>query len=102
MYLYNLTIKIEKDMIEEWLPWMSNSFIPQVLSTIDFDAHKFCRLISHPDLDGETFALQLFTNKQEVLNDFHENHESKLQTILFQKFGNRLVFFPTVMEIISE
>ncbi len=100
MILYNLTIKIENDIHEEWIKWMQEEFIPQALKTDTFSDHRFCRLLGLQEMDGITYALQLFCQNIETLQDFQQHEEQALQRTLVEKYPNRLVFFPTAMEVL--
>ena len=33
MYIYNVTVSIEKSLADEWLTWMKTIHIPEVLAT---------------------------------------------------------------------
>lgn len=100
MILYNLTIKIEEDIEEEWLEWMQIEFIPKAMSTDTFSDHRLCRLLNLDELDGATYALQLFCKNMDQLKAFQNQEEQELQLKLVRKFPNRLVFFPTAMEVL--
>lgn len=100
MILYNLTIKIEPGIKEEWLNWMTTTFIPLTMESELFTDHKLCRLLDLEEMDGITFALQLFCPHKKQLDAFRSEHEQPLQHRLLQEFPNKLVFFPTAMEIL--
>ncbi len=100
MILYNLTIKIEPSIKQEWLDWMQSDFIPLALNNSVFIDHKLCRLIGLEESDGITYALQLFCQSAEQLNAFKNNMEAPLHLELVKRFPNQLVFFPTAMEIL--
>jgi len=100
MILYNLTIKIDQTIKEDWLVWMQNTFIPLALEDGLFTAHKLCRLLDLEEKDGITYALQLFCQNKKQLDAFRNGHEQHLQLTLVQQFPNKLIFFPTAMEIL--
>ena len=100
MILYNLTIKIDTVIENQWLDWMQTEFIPHILNSQRFSDHKLCRLLGLEEADGITFALQLFCKNIQDLESFKKEEESNIQVELLRKFPNQLVFFPTAMEIL--
>lgn len=100
MILYNLTIKIDHSIKADWLEWMEAEFIPLIESTTPLSDPKLCKLLDLDEADGLTFALQLFCQNKNLLETFRSEKESSLQRKLVQQFPNKLVFFPTAMEIL--
>jgi hypothetical protein len=56
--LYNVTIKIETTIQEEWLEWMKNVHIPDVLATECFESYRLTRILGDDDEHGVGFAIQ--------------------------------------------
>lgn len=101
MFLYNITIKVENAIHQVWLSWMSESFIPKVMQTGKFIDYTFYKLLNLPELDGETYALQLFCASKSDFDAFKAEYEEQLHFLLVKKFEDRIVFFPTLMEKVS-
>ena len=101
MILYNITVKIDDKIKDEWLEWISANYIPKVMSTELFNNYKIFRLLNEPDNDGLTFAIQFYTDTlsrfEIYLNDFANkiNEEHKL------KFNHQHVAFMTVLESVE-
>ncbi len=100
MILYNLTIKIDEAIKNDWLSWIQEVFIPMAMETDTFTEHRLCRLLELEDPDGETYALQLFCHNTEELEAFRQKEELALQSALVHRFPDQLVFFPTAMEVL--
>ena len=49
MYIYNVTIKLEHSIHEEWVRWMKEKHIPEVMKTACFTDYKFVRLLDIED-----------------------------------------------------
>jgi hypothetical protein len=101
MVIYNVTVKINSEIADEWLSWMRLHHIPKVLSTGAF--HK-CRL-SKLDLkedDGITYVLQYEALSQEVLTKYMIHHAPVLQKEHIDRYANRFVAFRTILEVIEE
>ncbi len=101
MVIYNVTVKINPEIADEWLSWMRSQHIPKVLSTGAF--HK-CRL-SKLDLkedDGITFVLQYDAMSQDALTKYMIHQAPALQKEHIDRYANRFVAFRTVLEVIEE
>jgi hypothetical protein len=101
MVVYNVTVKINTEIAEEWLSWMRLHHIPNVLSTGAF--HK-CRL-SKLDLkeeDGITYVLQYDALSQEILTKYMIHQAPALQKEHIDRYANQFVAFRTVLDVIEE
>ena len=45
MIIYNVTIKVEAQIADEWLQWLLNEHIPAVIQTNCFVEYKVLRLL---------------------------------------------------------
>lgn len=101
MVVYNVTVKINQEVAEEWLTWMRLHHVPKVLSTGAF--HK-CR-VSKLDLkeeDGITYVLQYDAISHEILTKYMIHHAPSLQKEHIDRYASRFIAFRTVLEVIEE
>lgn len=101
MILYNVTVKIEPDIKEEWLQWMKDKHIPDVMATGHFTHYRICKLMEHNDEEGITFVIQYMSSSAAHYNKYIEVHAPRLQQEHNQKFKDRFVAFRTVMEVLE-
>jgi alpha-amylase/alpha-mannosidase (GH57 family) len=99
MILYNITVIMESEIHSDWLNWMQEKQIPKVLETGYFISHRILRVLESPN-EGITFCLQFIVDSNEKLNEFNAKHTGLLEANTPEKFNNKLVIFPTVMEFI--
>ena len=66
MYIYNITINIEKSIEEDWLRWMQEKHIPEMLNTGKFFEAKMCQVMVEED-QGVTYSVQYTTDSKETL-----------------------------------
>ncbi len=52
MFIYNVTVKIDKNIHREWLEWMQQIHIPEVMQTGCFAANRFLRLLESDESGG--------------------------------------------------
>lgn len=99
MLLYNVTIKIDADVHEEWLEWMRKEHIPRVIKTGKFTSHRVCRLL-HEEEDGHTYAIQYFSKDLETFQRYQKEDALRLQKEHADRFPNKYVAFRTLMEVL--
>ena len=99
MIIYNVTVNIDLEISEDWLAWMKDVHIPDVMATVCFESHKILRLLNEsPDVEGLTFAIQYFAPDMKTLNVYAAQHQPALQQDVHQRYGHRVVAFRTLLE----
>ena len=98
MIIYNVTIKIVPEIETEWIAWMKEEHIPELMQTGLFTGHRFCRLLEHHETDGITFTAQYFCNNIHDYKKYIDQHAPAMREKGLQKFGNQFIAFRTVME----
>jgi hypothetical protein len=58
MFLYNVTITIDLNVHEDWVRWMRETHIPEVMATGMFVSSRMSRLIGHEHADSEIYSIQ--------------------------------------------
>lgn len=101
MILYNVTIGIDKGIETEWVAWMRNQHIPDVLKTGIFVSHKFYKVLSHDDEGSVSYCVQYFTPTIDAFNIYLQNHAHRLMDEHHQRFKDRHVAFRTLLEEIG-
>src|SRR5258708_39672639 len=95
--VYNVTIKVRWDILEEWLVWQLKEQIPAVLSTSLFDGHQFYRLLEQDEEEGPTFVVQYFTSSLQRYRQFMIEFAPALQQQGWDKWGSGFIAFRTLM-----
>ena len=101
MIIYNVTVKVEKDTAEEWLQWMKNEHIPELMKTGLFVDSRLCRLLEQEEDDTKTYVAQYFLDSMEHYNTYISEHAPKMREKGLQRFGSRFIAFRTVMAVES-
>lgn len=97
MFIYNVTVTVDKDIRQEWLEWMKGVHIPDVMRTGLFTESKICRLLT--DEDEYTFAVQYTFKSMNDLDQYRKDFAPKLQKEHSDKFKDKFAAFRTVLEI---
>ncbi len=102
MYIYNVTINIEEAVHDQWLTWMQDIHIPEVLATGKFIQARMCRVLVEEEMGGLTYSIQYFAKNKETLNAYYQEDAPRLRQALITLFAGKFVAFRTELEVISE
>ncbi|HEX7366619.1 MAG TPA: DUF4286 family protein [Pelobium sp.] len=97
MIIYNVTSIIEDDIHEEYIQYMKNIHMPEVMASGKFTDCHLLRL-TEPVNEGLTYCAQYITDDAEKLADYRTSYSPKLQENIQAKFANKLVSFRSVLE----
>ncbi|RYG17246.1 MAG: DUF4286 family protein [Chitinophagaceae bacterium] len=100
MLLYNVTLIIEESAAEEWLQWMTEVHIPEVMATDKFVSNRLLKVLDSPN-EGVTYCAQYVVENEANYQDYQVNYAPALQAKLQKKFENRFVAFRSLMEFIG-
>ena len=101
MILYNVTIKIDHSVEEDWLQWMQEKHIPDVLATGCFKSHQLSRVISMRDDDGTTYAIQYACPDMATLHRYQVQHAAKLQLEHTARYKDKFAAVRTLLETMN-
>lgn len=101
MILYNVTVNIEKEFELDWVNWMKETHIPDVLATGMFLENRFYKILHDSEDGSANYAVQYFTDTMEKIIDYQNNHAQKLQEDVSIKFQDKFVVFRTLLETVE-
>lgn len=102
MYLINTTFQAELQIADKFLD-MLDAYIPSVEEKTALHSPVLTRVASHPSEgtpDTDTFALQFRVPSQRDLDTYTGKVLPELFKNLYRTFGERVLYFTTVLEII--
>ncbi len=102
MYLYNVTINIDESVHDEWLNWMRNEHIPDMLATGKFTSARMLKVLVEEEMGGITYSVQYIAPNKEALESYYKEDADRLRGEGMKKFADKFVAFRTELEIISE
>ena len=102
MYIYNVTTNIEESAHDEWLQWIQEKHIPDMLATGKFFNAKLCKVLVEEDMGGVTYSVQYATPDKETLEKYYTEDAPRLREDAAKRFAGKFVSFRTELEIISE
>jgi hypothetical protein len=101
MIIYNVTIKVEPGIAVEWLNWLQQEHIPEVIETGCFTRATVLKLLEVDETDGPTFAVQYFAESKALYNHYIEKFAPLMREKSFEKWGNRFIAFRSVMQVVN-
>ncbi len=99
MIIYNITFNVEDDISGEWLEWIKNTFIPQMQKSGLLAGARLSQLLVD-EKQGTSYALQFTAENLENLREFQARELGNYLRSMHEKFGDKVVFFPTEMKVI--
>ena len=100
MIIYNVTVSIDPEIEKEWLGWMKETHIPDVINTGYFQGHRLCRVIGG-DENGISYAVQYICESLAQLQQYEIKHAPSLRADYKKKFEGKYVAFRTLLEVIE-
>lgn len=99
MVLYNVTINIDEDVEQDWILWMKETHIPEVMDTGYFSEYRMLKMLSEsPDETGRTYAIQYMADSLKQVETYLEDAAPKLQKKAIIRYGTKMAAFRTVLE----
>lgn len=97
MIIYNVTVKIDPEVHEEWFTWMKKKHIPDVLETGLFHDSRMAKVLIDEE-DGITYSIQYRTDSFEKLDQYQKTAAPALQKEHTNRYEGKFVAFRTLLE----
>lgn len=101
MILYNVTVNIDEDVRDEWLTWMKEVHIPDLLATGMFVSCKLARILAE-EAGGNAYSVQYFAPNMEKVEQYMREFAPQLQAEHDKKFNGKYVAFRTLLDIVHQ
>lgn len=99
MILYNVTINIDEAVHDEWLKWMKEVHIPDVMNTGLFIDNKICRIHAE-EKGGKSYSIQYISKSWTDYKNYQKKYAPALQEEHTKKYNGKFVAFRTILEIV--
>ncbi len=99
MIVYSVTCLVDDSIHDEWLVWMSEEHLPEVMSTGKFISYEMFKIDPHDESDtGTSYNIQYKLENRSLLEDYSNNHGPALKAKTAAKYGERVLAFRTILE----
>lgn len=99
MYIYSVTVSIDKDVAEEWRQWMKAKHIPDVMATGYFTESKMCKVLNVED-EGQTYSTQYTFTSMEDIENYQKHEAPRLQADMKKLYDGKYIAFRTLLQIV--
>lgn len=100
MYIYNVTVNVSDDIHTEWLKWMRETHIPDVMKTGCFIDSQLVKVLYVED-EGHTYSVQYKFLEMSDIEKYQKEFADGLQAESKIKFENKYTAFRTLLQIID-
>jgi len=101
MIIYNVTIKVHDSISADWLHWLREEHIPDVINSGCFTHAVILRLIEVDETEGPTYAVQYHAESKALYNNYIEQHAPAMRQKGFDKWGDKFIAFRSVMQVVN-
>lgn len=101
MFIYNVTIKVDHSISNEWKEWMISEHMPEVTATGCFVRSQLLKLHDVDETDGLTYAAQYYADSKADYNRYVEVHAGILREKAMKRWGNKFIAFRSLMELVQ-
>lgn len=101
MYIYNITLNIDKSIHAEWLIWIE-SHITDVLATGKFASAKLTEVLVKDEDGASTYSIQYRVKTREDLDSYYQFDADKLRNDGLLKFADKMLTFRTELKIVNK
>ncbi len=100
MYIYNVTVSIDESVHDEWLKWMREKHIPDVMNTGCFIENKLVKVLKEEN-NGLTYSFQYTFKDMPTIEKYQRDFAPGLQADVKKKYDGKFAAFRTLLEIID-
>ena len=97
--IYNVTVIIDDSVGEEWLIWMKDKHIPDLMGTGYFLSYTFTKILAESE-GGTSYSIQYLCSSMEDLNEYQEKSAPAFQKEHSEKYQGKFAAFRTLLEVI--
>lgn len=101
MFIYNVTVKVHDSIQSDWLKWLQEIHVPEVLETGCFTHANIHRLLEVDDSEGPTYAIQYKAESKAAYNQYIDKFAPVLRQKSFDLWGDRFIAFRSLMQVIN-
>ncbi len=100
MVIYNVTVNVDESVHKEWVKWMKDEHIPDVLATGHFHGSTFSKILAE-EAGGFAYSIQYRAKSMDDLETYQKNHSPRLQKDHMDRYGKYTAAFRTLLDVID-
>jgi Domain of unknown function (DUF4286) len=100
-YIYNVTIKVDASIKDEWLKWLKEVHLPEVINTGCFISATILQLLETDISEDSTFAIQYQAESKAQYNRYIEQHSATMRQRSFDRWGDKFIAFRSLLQVVN-
>lgn len=96
--VYSVTVKPDQDIEQDYVKWLQEEHIREVVSTGCFDDFLLYKVLAEDERDGASYNIQYLTTDMSRYFDYINIHAPLMRTKGKEKFGEKFHAFRTVLK----
>ncbi len=102
MIIYNVTCHMDLALAEEWLRWMQEIHIPEVMATGCFQSVGIMKVLTNADDDeGVNYSIQYSAETMADYERYRDQYAPALQQKTRERYGEQILAFRTLLEVVG-
>mgnify|MGYP002632489259 CR=1 FL=1 len=98
MVIYNVTVSIDDDVHQDWLQWMQEVHIPEVMATGFFLESRMSKILGYEE-GGISYSIQYLCENHDVLERYQLEQAPRLQAEHTSRFQGKFAAFRTLLDV---
>ncbi len=98
--VYNVTLKVSHAIQADWLRWMQEEHMAEVVATGCFTTSRLLHLIESDDEEGVTYAAQYESANRAQYDRYIQEFAEGLRKKGYDRWGDGFIAFRTLMQVI--
>jgi len=99
--IYNVTTKVDQSIAPQWLAWMKDEHIPDLIATGCFTDALILQITEVDDSEGPTYAVQYSSPSRALYNRYIEMYSVSMQKKAEARWGALTISFRTVLRVVN-
>lgn len=101
MLVYNVTIKIKESIEKEWIKWLKEIHVREMMATGCFTQATILKLMEIDDTEGPTYTIQYFVDSKAQYNLYIDKYAVTIRQKSFDQWGDKFIAFRSLMEVVN-
>ncbi len=101
MIIYNVSTQVDITIADNWLQWMRDEHIPDVVGTGCFTHAVILQLLEVDTTEGPTYAVQYHAESKALYNRYIREFAEQQRRKSIEKWGNKVIAFRSVLQVVD-
>ncbi len=100
MILYSVTVSVEPAIHDDWVAWMRDVHIPEVMATGCFSENRMLKVLSTQAPGELTYSIQYTCSDMKTYERYRDEYAPALQQAHTERYRDRFVAFRTLLKYV--